>query len=329
MKNKLPLVLGAMLLVVLLVAPALLNRYGIFLFSKWLVFVIAVMGLNLTIGYAGQKSLGHAAFFGIGAYTVAILLKAGISFWIGLPLAMVGCFVVGLGLGFPALRVQTIYLAFATLGFNTALWLVMRNEEWLTGGTFGINNIARPSLFGINLDANLSYYYLVLGVTVLMGLVLWKLLHSPWGKAFTALRDNPIRAESLGINIQAYTLLSFAIGAVYAGVAGALYASLVEFIDPASFTVGESIMMYLMVVVGGAGYFFGPLLGAAVGVLLPEWMRGLQDWYLLCFGIAVVLLMLWLPDGLLSIPDRLRAKRMAREASAARSAAAAKLGAQS
>ena len=322
--KKLPIVWGLALVAALLVVPPLLKNYGLYLVSKWLVFVIATMGLNLTIGYAGQKSLGHAAFFGIGAYTVAILLKAGISFWVGLPLAMLGCFVVGLGLGFPALRVQTIYLAFATLGFNTALWLVMRNEEWLTGGTFGINNIARPTLFGISLDGNLAYYYFVLGVTVLMGLVLWKLLHSPWGKAFTALRDNAIRAESLGINIQAYTLLSFAIGAVYAGAAGALYASLVQFIDPASFSVGESIMMYLMVVVGGAGYFFGPLLGAAVGVLLPEWLRGLQDWYLLTFGIAVVLLMLWLPDGLLSIPEKLRAKRLAREASAARAAAVVK-----
>ena len=319
-----PLLIGIVLVAALLVVPPLLKNYGLYLVSKWLVFVIATMGLNLTIGYAGQKSLGHAAFFGIGAYTVAILLKAGVSFWVGLPLAMLGCFVVGLGLGFPALRVQTIYLAFATLGFNTALWLVMRNEEWLTGGTFGINNIARPTLFGISLDGNLAYYYFVLGVTVLMGLVLWKLLHSPWGKAFTALRDNAIRAESLGINIQAYTLLSFAIGAVYAGAAGALYASLVQFIDPASFSVGESIMMYLMVVVGGAGYFFGPLLGAAVGVLLPEWLRGLQDWYLLTFGIAVVLLMLWLPDGLLSIPEKLRAKRLAREASAARAAAVVK-----
>jgi branched-chain amino acid transport system permease protein len=321
MSKKLPLLIGLVLVAALLFVPPLLKNYGLYLVSKWLVFVIATMGLNLTIGYAGQKSLGHAAFFGIGAYTVAILLQHGISFWIGLPLAMLGCFVVGLGLGFPALRVQTIYLAFATLGFNTALWLVMRNEEWLTGGTFGINNIARPSLFGISLDGNLAYYYFVLGVTVAMGLVLWKLLHSPWGKAFTALRDNPIRAESLGIDIQAYTLLSFAIGAVYAGAAGALYASLVQFIDPASFSVGESIMMYLMVVVGGAGYFFGPLLGAAVGVLLPEWLRGLQDWYLLGFGIAVVLMMLWLPDGLLSIPEKLRAKRLAREASAARAAA--------
>jgi branched-chain amino acid transport system permease protein len=149
-------------------------------------------------------------------------------------------------------------------------------------------------------------------------------LHSPWGKAFTALRDNPIRAESLGINIQAYTLLSFAIGAVYAGVAGALFAPLVEFIEPAPFGVGSSIMMYLMVVVGGAGFFFGPLLGAAVGVLLPEWLRFAQGWYLFVFGTSVVLLMLWLPDGLLSIPQKLRAKRLAREASAARAAAGVK-----
>jgi branched-chain amino acid transport system permease protein len=319
--KRLPVLLGLLLTAVLLFVPPLLKNYGIYLFSYWLVFVIATMGLNLTIGYAGQKSLGHAAFFGIGAYTVAIALQHGISFWIGLPLAVVGCFGIGLALGFPALRVQTIYLAFATLGFNTAVWLVMRNEEWLTGGTFGINNIARPSLFGFGLQGNLAYYYFVLGVALIMGGLMYKLLRSPWGKAFTALRDNPIRAESLGVHIQAYTLLSFAIGAAYAGVAGALFASLVQFIEPAPFTVGASIMMYLMVVVGGAGYFFGPLLGAAVGVVLPEWLRFAQGWYLFVFGVAVVLLMLWLPDGLLSIPEKLRARRLAREASAARAAA--------
>ena len=321
--KKLP-AFGALIVLLLLVAvPPMLKNYGIYLFTTWLVFVIATMGLNLTVGYAGQKSLGHAAFFGIGAYTVAILLKAGVSFWIGLPVAMAGCFVIGIGLGFPALRVQTIYLAFATLGFNTAVWLILRNEEWLTGGTFGINNIARPSLLGFSFEKNLPYYYFTLGVAVVMALLLLGLLRSPWGKAFTALRDNPIRAESLGIDIQRYTLLSFAIGAVYAGVAGALFGSLVQFIEPAPFAVGASIMMYLMVVVGGPGYFFGPLLGSAVGVLLPEWLRFAQAWYLFVFGTAVVLLMLWLPDGLLSIPDRIKARRLAREASAARSAAAA------
>jgi branched-chain amino acid transport system permease protein len=321
--------LAGLALVLFIALPPFLKSYGIYLFSTWLVFTIATMGLNLTVGYAGQKSLGHAAFFGIGAYTVAILLKAGYSFWLGLPLAMLGCFVVGLGLGFPALRVKTIYLAFATLGFNTAVWLVMRNEEWLTGGTFGINNIARPSLFGFSLDGALPYYYLILVITLVLGGLLWGLLNSPWGKAFTALRDNPIRAESLGVNVQAYTLLSFAIGAGYAGVAGGLFASLLQFIDPAPFTVGASIMMYLMVVLGGPGYFFGPLLGSAVGMLVPEWLRFLQNWYLLIFGLAVILLMLWLPDGLLSIPDRIRDRRLAKEASAARAAAAAAAGARS
>lgn len=317
---------GAIGLAVLLAVPPFLKNYGIYLFSYWLVYVIANMGLNLTVGYAGQKSLGHAAFFGIGAYTVAILMKAGISFWIGLPLAMVGCFAIGLALGFPALRVQTIYLAFATLGFNTAVWLVMRNEEGLTGGTYGISGIGRPELFGLSLEGSLAFYYLILAATILMGALMWALLRSPWGKAFMALRDNPIRAESLGIHVQAYTLLAFAIGATYAGVAGALFASLVDFIEPAPFAIGTSFMMYLMLVVGGPGYFLGPLLGSAVGVLLPEWLRFAQAWYLFVFGVAVVLLMLWLPDGLLSLPDRLKARRQAREASAARAAAAARVG---
>jgi branched-chain amino acid transport system permease protein len=314
--------LGLLALLVLLVAvPPLLKNYGVYLFSMWLIFVVATMGLNLTVGYAGQKSLGHAAFFGIGAYTVAILMKAGISFWLGLPLAMLGSFVVGLALGFPALRVQSIYLAFATLGFNTAVWLVMRNEEWLTGGTFGINNIARPQLLGYALTGALPYYYFVLGVAALMAAALWQLVRSPWGKAFNALRDNPVRAESLGVNVQAYTVLAFAIGAVYAAVAGALFACLVEFIEPAPFTVGASIMMYLMVVVGGAGYFWGPLLGAAVGVLLPEWLRFAQAWYLMVFGTAVVLLMLWLPGGLLSLPGRWQARQQQRAANLAKAAA--------
>jgi branched-chain amino acid transport system permease protein len=160
----------------------------------------------------------------------------------------------------------------------------------------------------------------------LFAYLLYRLLQSPWGKAFTALRDNPIRAESLGVRVQSYTLLSFAIGAVYAGVAGALFAPLVGFIEPAPFAVGASIMMYLMVVAGGPGYFLGPIIGSAVGVLVPEWLRFAQGWYLFVFGMAVVLLMLWLPDGLLSLPDRIRAKKLARIEAQARADAAAKIG---
>jgi branched-chain amino acid transport system permease protein len=296
-------------LLFLILAPLFLKNYGIYLLTYWLVFIIAAFGLNLTVGYAGQKSLGHAAFFGIGAYTVAIMMQAGFSFWLGLPAAAALCFVIGLILGFPALRVQTIYLAFATLGFNTAVYLVMRNEEWLTGGTFGINNIARPEIFGFSFDKALNFYYLVLAFTVVSMALLWWILNSPWGKAFKALRDNPIRAESLGIDIRGYTLLSFAIGAAYAGVAGVLFASLVQFIEPGPFTVGSSIMMYLMVVVGGAGYFLGPIVGALIGVVVPEWIRDVQSiaaWYLPLFGVVVVLLMIWLPDGLLSLPEKFK-----------------------
>jgi branched-chain amino acid transport system permease protein len=318
--------LGLLVGAVVLGLPPFLKNYGVYMFTTWLIYVIATMGLNLTVGYAGQKSLGHAAFFGIGAYTVAILLKAGFSWWLGLPAAIVLCFVIGLILGFPALRVQTIYLAFATLGFNTAVWLVMRNEEWLTGGTFGLNGIARPEIFGLSLKTGLPYYYFVLFITALSTALLWALLRSPWGKAFQALRDNPIRAESLGIDTRGYTLLSFAIGAVYAGIAGVLFASLVDFIEPAPFAVGASIMMYLMVVVGGSGYFWGPLLGALVGMVVPEWIRDavptLANWYLPVFGTMVVLMMVWLPDGLMSIPDRIKAKRDSKAASAARALAA-------
>jgi len=308
-----PLVLAA-----LLITPFYLKTYGVHLLTTWLIFILATMGLNLTVGYAGQKSLGQAAFFGIGAYTVAIFLKLGISFWLGLPVGAFICFFVGVLLGFPALRVQTIYLAFATLGFNTAIWLVMRNEEWLTGGTFGMNNIPRPMIGDISLDNNRNFYFLVLSFTLVLGLLLWGLIKSPWGKSFTALRDNPIRAESLGIHIRNYTLMSFAIGAAYAGIAGGLYACLVQFIDPSLFTVGASIMMYLMVVVGGPGYFLGPVLGSAVGVVLPEWLRFAQAWYLFIFGTSVIFLMIWLPDGLLSIPERLRSKKLAKQASDAR-----------
>ena len=136
----------------------------------------------------------------------------------------------------------------------------------------------------------------------------------------------------MGVDIRNYTLLSFAIGAAYAGVAGGLFASLVQFIEPAPFAVGASIMMYLMVVVGGAGYFFGPIVGAAVGVVLPEWLRdvpGVSNWYLPMFGASVVLLMVWLPDGLLSLPDRLKERRKAKEASVLRGQEAIKLGVKS
>ena len=292
------------LLLALALAPLGLKNYGIYLLTLWCVYVMAGMGLNLTVGYAGQMSIGHAAFLGIGAYTAAILMKHGISFWVAAPIGALNCFLIGLALGFPALRVQHHYLAFATLGFNVLVYLFIRNEEWLTGGTFGISGVPRPSFFGRSLDGGGAFFYLTFATTILLALALWWLVRSPWGRAFAALRDNPIRAESLGVNITAYTLLAFAIGAAFAGIAGAYFAALVQFIEPGPFHLTTSLTMLLMVIVGGSGRFFGPMLGAAIVILLPEWLRFLKDWYLVIFGLSVVALMLWLPGGLLSIPDR-------------------------
>ena len=291
--------------VALYLLPMGLRNYGLYIATLWCVYVIAGMGLNLTVGYAGQISLGQAAFLGIGAYTAALLARAGLSYLLIMPASASLCFVVGLGLGFPALRVQHHYLAFATLGFTLLCFLVFRNEEWLTGGTFGLNGVPRPVLFGQAFSRAADFYRFTLGVMFALAALMAALLRSPWGRAFAALRDNPIRAESVGINTTFYTLMAFAVGAAYAGAAGALFAPLVGLVEPASFTVSTSLAMLLMVIVGGSGRFFGPVLGAVIVVLLPEWLRFAADWYLAIFGFSVVVMMVWLPGGLLSLPARL------------------------
>ncbi|MEO5699988.1 MAG: branched-chain amino acid ABC transporter permease [Casimicrobiaceae bacterium] len=306
--NRTRLLLLFAVIAAMAILPNFLKSYGVYLLTLFCVYLMATLGLNLTVGYAGQMSLGQAAFLGIGAYHAAILMKLGWSFFLVLPVAAVVCFIVGLILGFPALRVQHHYLAFATLGFNILVYLVMRNEEQLTGGTFGISGIPRPSLLGYSLDGSLPFYYFALVSVIALGLVLWWLLRSPWGRAFAALRDNPIRAESTGVNVTAYTLLAFAIGAACAGIGGVYFAALVQFIEPAPFHFSASLTMLLAVIVGGSGRFFGPVLGTVVVVLLPEWLRFMQSWYLAVFGFAVVALMMWLPGGLLSLPERLRLK---------------------
>ena len=290
---------------VLWLLPAALRSYGIYIVTLWCIYVIAGMGLNLTVGYAGQISLGQAAFLGIGAYAAALMANAGISYALIIPAAAALCFVVGLGLGFPALRVQHHYLAFATLGFNMLCFLVFRNEDWLTGGNFGINNIPRPVLFGWRISRPADFYQFTLVVMLVLAALMAALLRSPWGRAFAALRDNPIRAESVGISTTFYTLMAFAIGAAFAGAAGALFAPLVGFIEPASFALSNSLSMLLMVIAGGSGRFFGPAVGAVIVVLLPEWLRFAADWYLAIFGFMIVVMMVWLPGGLLSLPDRL------------------------
>ncbi len=282
-----------------------LKRYGTYILTLWLVTAIAAMGVNLIVGYAGQETLAQAAFLGIGAYTTALLTKSGIHFSLAFFVSGAFAFVVGVVLGFPALRVQRHYLAFVTLAFAIFAWLVIRNEEWLTGGVSGLQDISRPVFFGFSLRPAIYFYWFVLAVTVALTAAMWWLVRSPWGRAFTALRENPVRAESLGVDVRGYTLLAFAIGSAYGGFAGALYAPLVEFIDPAPFALGPSLLFLLMVVIGGAGSFAGPFIGAGIAVLLPEWLRFAETFYLIIYAILVMVMMAFCPGGIVGLWQRL------------------------
>jgi len=295
----------ALVAVFLVVAPFGLKPYGIFILSMWAVMTIAAIGLNLTLGYAGQISLAQAAFVGIGAYLTAYLTTKGWPFWSTYLFGGASCFAIGWLLGYPALRVQHHYLAFVTLAFNTLVYLIFRNEEWLTGGIYGISNVPRPSVLGWSMNGAREFYYFCLVHLALVSAATWWLTRSPWGLAFVALRENPIRALSLGVDTRRYTLMAFALGAGLGGVSGALYAPLVQFIDPTPFALGLSLNLLLMVVLGGSGYFFGPFLGAIVAVLLPEWLRFTQGFYLMGYAVLVILMMAFSPGGLLGLADRL------------------------
>jgi branched-chain amino acid transport system permease protein len=315
--------LGALAVVIAIVAalaaPFFLKPYGIFLISTWAVLTIAAIGLNLTLGYAGQISLAQGAFVGIGAYTVALLTPLGVPFFLAFFAAGLLCFAVGWGLGYPALRVQHHYLAFVTLAFTTLVFLVLRNEQWLTNGIYGITGTPRPTIFGWKTNGARDFYFLCLGTLVLFSLAAWWMLRSPWGRAFVALRENPIRALSLGLDTRRYTLMAFAIGSSLGGLSGALYAPLVQFIEPNSFALGLSFNLLLMVIVGGSGNFFGPFVGALVAVLLPEWLRITQGYYLILYAASIMVMMAFCPSGLLGLLERATRAFKGRRAEAATS----------
>ncbi len=330
----------------LIAAPFALKNYGIYILSLWAVTAIAAIGLNLTLGYAGQVSLAQGAFVGIGAYAAALLTTKGWPLGTAYVVAGIACFGIGWLLGYPALRVQHHYLAFVTLAFATLAYLVMRNEEWITGGIYGISNIPRPSLFGYALRTPRDFYYFCLANLALVSLAAWWLIRSPWGRAFVALRENPMRALSLGVDTRRYTLMAFALGAGLGGISGVLYAPLVQYIDPTPFALLLSLNLLLMVIVGGAGYFFGPFLGAVIAVLLPEWLQAADNmyfifgpfadavktalpptWlkyvakhYLVAYATFVMVLLVFSPGGVLGFIDKRLAARRAAAASAAREA---------
>ncbi len=303
----------AIFIVLLIVAPLGQGNYIIYLLASWLVFSIAAMGLNLTLGYAGQVSLAQAAFMGLGAYIASLLTLPpadsgvgglGLHWLAAAPIAMVVTFFIGLLLGYPALRVQHHFLAFVTLAFNGLVFLVLRNEDWLTGGSFGLVGMPRPEILGISTMKNLPFYYFVLIIFVLSAAVFAWIINSPWGRAFKGLRENAIRASSLGVDTTKITLLAFAIGSAFAGLAGALMAPLVQFIDPDSFNLVLSLKLLLMVVVGGAGFFYGPILGAAIVLILPEFLRFTEGYYLMIYAILVIVLMVYSPSGLIGFAKK-------------------------
>lgn len=303
MKRLLLLGLG---LVALLVAPLGQGTYVTYLLCSWLTFGIAAMGLNLTLGYAGQISLAQASFMGIGAYVTALLTLAGWPWLAAMPLAVAACFLVGLALGFPALRVQGHFLAFVTLAFNTLFFLVARNEDWLTGGPYGLSGMPRPDFGLLDTAQQPAFYYFTLAVFLAAAVLMWGIVRSPWGRAFKGLRENPIRAESLGLDTRRITLMAFAIGSAYGGLAGALFSPLVQYVEPGSFAFAQSLRILLMVVVGGAGFFFAPMLGAAMVILLPEVLRFTEGYYLMIYAGAVIVLMVVCPEGLIGLGGRLR-----------------------
>ena len=286
-----------------LLLPLVLDQYKLYVLSLTLVYVILAIGLNLTLGYAGQISLCHAAFMAFGSYAVAILGQHSVPFEAGLVVGVVLAFGWGLVLGFPALQVKHHYLAMVTLGFNIIVFLVLRNWESLTGGSFGISSVARPAWGPFSFKSDRAFYYYILAWAAIVVASAYWILHSRWGRAFRAIRENEMRAEVVGVSLRNYKLMAFAIGAAYAGTGGALFAPLLGYIDPGAFTLDRSIQFLMMVVLGGLGRFEGPLIGALVVTVLPEVLRGSEGLYLIIYALSVILMMLFMPKGLVGLWD--------------------------
>jgi branched-chain amino acid transport system permease protein len=306
-----------LVLCALLVLPLGLEQYKLFVGSLVLVYVIGAIGLNLTLGYAGQISLAHAAFLAFGAYAVAILQPHGLPFELCLLIGAAISFAFGLLIGFPALRVKHHYLAMVTIGFTIIVFLCLRNFPSVTGGSFGIPGIDRPDWGVVSFESDRAYYlYTLLWAVPALASAYW-IKNSRWGRAFKSIRENEMRAETLGVSLRNYKLMAFAIGAGYAGVAGALFAPLLGYIDPSAFYIERSIQFLLIVVIGGLGRFEGPIIGAIVVVVLPEILRASQGLYLIIFALSIMLMMLFMPKGLIGLWDLLIKRFAMRDASGA------------
>ncbi|MGD0975505.1 MAG: branched-chain amino acid ABC transporter permease [Candidatus Korobacteraceae bacterium] len=304
MKNRLLQKLAwALLLGVLLVLPHLLpNNYYRGVVNLSLIYAIVAMGLNFIYGYTGYISFAQAGFFGVGAYTSALLVvDAHWGFWSALPIAGLAAAACGVAIGIPALKLSSHYLAMATIGFGIIIQMVMQNWERLTHGASGVHDIPSITIGTYNVDSAVGQYYFLLGFLALAMFVTWAIDNSKLGRSFKAVREDEIAASSAGIDLTFTKVFSFALSAFFGGVGGSLYAHTSSYISPDTFSFDQSIVLFTMVLVGGAGTVCGPVIGAIGLTLAPELLRFLKEYYMALVGVGIVLIMIYMPQGVVHL----------------------------
>jgi len=292
-------VLAALLLFPLLVRSEYILNIAVYAG----IYIILTSSLNITNGYTGLFSFGHAAFYGIGAYTAAILAtRLGLSFWLTLPLAGIVAGVFGAAIALPTLRLTGIFLALVTIGFQEITYLVTLNWIGLTRGPMGIPGIPPPAIGGVALSGNLGYYYLILALDVIVLLLLSRIVTSRVGRAFVAIREDELAAQSAGIPTFRMKILSFVIATFFAGIAGAFFAHHARFVSADSFRLDETFVILTMLIVGGMGSLVGPVLGAVLLVVLPEASRFLAEYRGVVYGLILIGVILFRPEGIAGVP---------------------------
>ncbi|HMK66761.1 MAG TPA: branched-chain amino acid ABC transporter permease, partial [Thermodesulfobacteriota bacterium] len=281
---------------ILLIIPLLLPEYPLHLLNISGIWIILALSLGLLQGYVGEISMGHAAFYGIGAYTSALLtMKAGVSFWISLPLSALVTMCFGYLIGLVSLRLRGPYFAICTLGFGEILRIVFVNWREMSGGPDGFTGIASPGAISLPGLGPLTFTgkqanYLLIYALVLITLgVMFRLVRSRPGRAFMAVREDPEYAESIGINVMKYKRLAFVVSTFFAGIGGCLYAHYEHFISPYSFTTGQSFDLVIMVIVGGMGTLMGPIIGAILLTFIPELLHSIKDYRMVIYGLMLML----------------------------------------
>jgi branched-chain amino acid transport system permease protein len=306
---KRPLPIAIVAIAALAIPAVARDGYVLQLLNIAILNAIVVIGLNFATGWTGQINFGQAAFYGLGAYTTAIATKSGLP-WIVTPvLSVVIVLAASLVLGLPTLRLRTYYLAMTTIGFGEIVRLIIVHWEPVTGGTSGLRAIPGITVLGFGPQGQIQHYYLLLAALALATLVAARIRQSALGRAMIATKDSEIAAEQSGVDTTRTKLVAFMIGAVYAGLAGCLYASSIRFISPDSFSGVQAVLLMTMLIVGGMGSIAGCIIGAVGLTILPELLRFLGQWYLVLYGLGVIVLIVLLPGGLASIEASLPVRR--------------------